>query len=168
MAKNPGSIDPSLWWDSFSLLFTELENVPLSSDFPPTLVTILPFFSRCVCAIAFSLSDQVLGFRLFQNKKVKENHGWFVDTVSRYKPPSAESREALNSPELKIGSHVLKIEPVLKEKALEVSPLLVSSILFCLNRHTRIFFSYHHTILCCNRMCIQSRTPGFSNLYVYH
>lgn len=60
-------------------------------------------------------------------KKLKDNHAWFVDTVSRFKPPNEKSREALNSQKLKIGSHELNIQPELKDKALEISPLLVSS-----------------------------------------
>ena len=61
-------------------------------------------------------------------KKLKDNHSWFVDTVSRFKPPNEKSREALNSQQLKFGSHQLNIQPELKDKALEISPLLVSSI----------------------------------------
>uniref|UniRef100_A0A2N9G5Q8 Uncharacterized protein n=1 Tax=Fagus sylvatica TaxID=28930 RepID=A0A2N9G5Q8_FAGSY len=31
------SVDASLWWDPFSLLLTDLESAPLSSDLPPNL-----------------------------------------------------------------------------------------------------------------------------------
>ncbi|KAL5561138.1 hypothetical protein UlMin_030885 [Ulmus minor] len=92
---NPKSVDASLWWDSFSLLLNDLENASLSDDLPPKLM-----------------------------KKLKENHSWFVDTVSRFKPPNQNSREALNSQQLKIGSRLLNIQPDLKEKALEISPYL--------------------------------------------
>ncbi|EXB39261.1 hypothetical protein L484_024956 [Morus notabilis] len=92
---NLKSVDPSLWWDPFSLLLTELENASLSSDLPPNLT-----------------------------KKLKDNHDWLVDTVSRFKPPNEKSKEALNSQQLKIGSHQLNIQPELKEQALEISPLL--------------------------------------------
>ncbi|PON83420.1 hypothetical protein TorRG33x02_208350 [Trema orientale] len=92
---NPNSVDPSLWWDPFSLLLTDLENASLSSDPPPSLM-----------------------------KKLKDNHSWFVDTVSRFKPPNEKSREAMNSQQLKIGSHQLNILPELKDKALEISSLL--------------------------------------------
>ncbi|TQE02447.1 hypothetical protein C1H46_011972 [Malus baccata] len=92
---SPKSIDASLWWDSFSLLLTELENASLSSDLPPILV-----------------------------KKLTDNHAWFVDTVSRFKPPNENSREALNSQQVKIGSHQLNIKPELKDKALKVSSYL--------------------------------------------
>ncbi|XP_068323186.1 uncharacterized protein [Pyrus communis] len=68
-------VDASLWWDySFSFLLTELENASLSSDLPPILV-----------------------------KTLKDNHAWFVDTVSCFKPPNENSGEALNSQQVKIG-----------------------------------------------------------------
>ncbi|XP_070662726.1 uncharacterized protein [Malus domestica] len=89
-------VDASLWWDSFSLLLTELENASLSSDLPPILV-----------------------------KTLKDNHAWFVDTVSCFKPPNENSREALNSQQMKIGSHQLNIKPELKDKALKISSYLV-------------------------------------------
>ncbi|XP_070662722.1 uncharacterized protein [Malus domestica] len=88
-------VDASLWWDSFSLLLTELENASLSSDLPPILV-----------------------------KTLKDNHAWFVDTVSCFKPPNENSREALNSQQMKIGSHQLNIKPELKDKALKISSYL--------------------------------------------
>ncbi|KAF3434642.1 hypothetical protein FNV43_RR21727 [Rhamnella rubrinervis] len=92
---NSKSVDPSLWWDPFSLLLTELENAPLSSDLPPNLV-----------------------------KKLKGNHSWFVNTLSFFKPPNEKSREALNSQQVKIGSHLLNIQPELKDQALEISSYL--------------------------------------------
>ncbi|KAG6709285.1 hypothetical protein I3842_06G125100 [Carya illinoinensis] len=92
------SVDASLWWDPFTLLLTELENAPLSSDLPPNLV-----------------------------KKLRDNHTWFVDTVSCFKPPNAKSREALNSQKIKLGTHQLSIQPELREKALNISSYL------CLN-----------------------------------
>ncbi|KAJ4826105.1 hypothetical protein Tsubulata_010953 [Turnera subulata] len=94
--SNPKSVvDSSLWWDPFTSLLTDLENAPLSSDLPPHLV-----------------------------KKLRENHSWFVDTVSLFKPPNQKSKEALNSPELKIGSHNLIVTPELKDKALHISSYL--------------------------------------------
>ncbi|XP_050107711.1 uncharacterized protein LOC126586808 isoform X3 [Malus sylvestris] len=89
-------VDASLWWDSFSLLLTELENASLSSDLPPILV-----------------------------KTLKDNHAWFVDTVSCFKPPNENSREALNSQQVEIWSHQLNIKPELKDKALKISSYLV-------------------------------------------
>ncbi|XP_050107709.1 uncharacterized protein LOC126586808 isoform X1 [Malus sylvestris] len=88
-------VDASLWWDSFSLLLTELENASLSSDLPPILV-----------------------------KTLKDNHAWFVDTVSCFKPPNENSREALNSQQVEIWSHQLNIKPELKDKALKISSYL--------------------------------------------
>ncbi|CAL1353161.1 unnamed protein product [Linum trigynum] len=90
--SNQKSVDSSLWWDSFSSLLGELENASLSSDLPPQLAA-----------------------------KLKQNHGWFVETVSRFKPPNASSKEALNADKLKIGSHELSIKPQLKDKALRIS-----------------------------------------------
>ncbi|BFG42271.1 hypothetical protein CerSpe_285450 [Prunus speciosa] len=92
---SPKSVDASLWWDPFSVLLTGLENASLSSDLPPNLV-----------------------------KKLKDNHTWFVDTLSHFKPPNENSREALNSQQVKIGSHQLDIKPELKDKALKISSYL--------------------------------------------
>ncbi|GMY05517.1 nucleoporin like [Fagus crenata] len=89
------SVDASLWWDPFSLLLTDLESAPLSSDLPPNLA-----------------------------KKLKENRDWFVDTVSRFKSPNEKSKEALNSEVVKIGAHQLTIQSELKEKALRISSYL--------------------------------------------
>ncbi|XP_061362673.1 uncharacterized protein LOC133306382 isoform X2 [Gastrolobium bilobum] len=90
------SVDASLWWDSFTLLLTELENSSLSSDLPPNLA-----------------------------KKLKDNHSWFVDTLSRFKSPNQKSKEALNSKKLKIGHHQLTILPHLKDKTLQTSSFLL-------------------------------------------
>jgi nuclear pore complex protein Nup188 len=89
------SVDASLWWDPFSLLLTDLESAPLSSDLPPNLA-----------------------------KKLKENRDWFVDTVSRFKSPNENSKEALNSEVVKIGAHQLTIQSELKEKTLRISSYL--------------------------------------------
>ncbi|CAN1748751.1 Nucleoporin NUP188, partial [Linum perenne] len=92
MSSNQKSVDSSLWWDSFSSLLAELENAEPSSDLPPHLAT-----------------------------KLKQNHGWFVETVSRFKPPNSGSKEALNAEKLKIGAHELSVKPQLREKALQIS-----------------------------------------------
>lgn len=64
-----------------------------------------------------------------QAKKLKENHDWFVETVSRFKPPNEKSKEALmSSQKVKIGPHELTIKPDSREKALQVSSYLVSFI----------------------------------------
>ncbi|KAA8536013.1 hypothetical protein F0562_028491 [Nyssa sinensis] len=93
--ENAKSVDASLWWDSFTLLLTELENVSLSADLPPPLV-----------------------------KKLTDNHVWFLDTVSLFKPPNQKSREALNSPKFNIGPHQLTVQPELKDAALTISSAL--------------------------------------------
>ncbi|KAL9296251.1 hypothetical protein ACSQ67_022147 [Phaseolus vulgaris] len=90
------SVDASLWWDSFTVLLAELENSSMSSDLPPNLA-----------------------------KKLKDNHAWFVDTLSRFKPPNQSSKQALNSKTLKIGSHQLTVQPHLKDKALQISSILL-------------------------------------------
>ncbi|CAB4290830.1 unnamed protein product [Prunus armeniaca] len=92
---SPKSVDASLWWDPFSVYSLILENASLSSDLPPNLV-----------------------------KKLKDNHAWFVDTLSHFKPPNENSREALNSQQVKVGSHQLDIKPELKDKALKISSYL--------------------------------------------
>lgn len=66
-------------------------------------------------------------------KKLKDNHPWFVNTLSFFKPPNEKSREALNSQQVKIGSHQLNIQPELKDQALEISSYLVSSLLSALS-----------------------------------
>ncbi|KAF7810804.1 nucleoporin NUP188-like protein [Senna tora] len=89
------SLDASLWWDSFTLLLTELENCSLSSDPPQNLA-----------------------------KKLKDSHAWLVDAVSRFKPPNEKSKEALNSKRLQIGSHQFTVQSHLKDKALQISSCL--------------------------------------------
>ncbi|VVB09622.1 unnamed protein product [Arabis nemorensis] len=91
----PKSVDPSLWWDPFDSLLTELENASLSDDLPQSIV-----------------------------KELEENHAWFVNTLSMFKPPSVKSKEALNSDLVKIKEHQLVIKPELKEKALRISSYL--------------------------------------------
>ncbi|XP_057965187.1 uncharacterized protein LOC131155793 [Malania oleifera] len=89
------SVDSSLWWDSFVLLITDLENASLSSDLPPHLV-----------------------------KKLNDNRVWFVDLVSLFKPPNQKSRDALNLQQVNVGSHQLKIRSQLKDAALQISSRL--------------------------------------------
>ena len=73
---------------------------------------------------------------------MKENHVWFVETVSLFKKPNANSREALNSEIIKIGSHEVTVKPELKVKALHISSYLVSFCfvyLFYFYREIRFF-----------------------------
>ena len=56
---------------------------------------------------------------------MKDNHAWFVDMFSLFKPPDKRSREALDSKLVKIGTHQLTVQPELKEVALKVSNSLV-------------------------------------------
>ncbi|XVF00933.1 hypothetical protein REPUB_Repub04eG0044900 [Reevesia pubescens] len=96
MATTTKSVDPSLWWESFASLLTDLENASPSDDIPKPLV-----------------------------KKLKENHDWFVETVARFKPPNEKSKEALmSSQQIKIGLHELTINPDFRDKALQVSSYL--------------------------------------------
>ncbi|XP_010261283.1 PREDICTED: uncharacterized protein LOC104600140 [Nelumbo nucifera] len=95
LAATPKSVDESLWWDSFVLLLNDLENAPLSLELPLSLV-----------------------------KKLKNNHSWFLDTVSLFKPPNQTSRAALDSHKVDVGSHRLIIQPQLKDVALHVSSCL--------------------------------------------
>ncbi|KAL2937212.1 hypothetical protein RDABS01_020661, partial [Bienertia sinuspersici] len=91
-ATSTKSLDSSLWFDSFSLLLTELENLPLSSDLPPSLV-----------------------------EKLKESHAWFLNTLAQFKPPSESSKSALNSEQVNVGSHKLSIKPQFRDLALKLS-----------------------------------------------
>ncbi|KAL7002584.1 hypothetical protein U1Q18_003736 [Sarracenia purpurea var. burkii] len=94
-AANSASVDAALWWESFTLLLTELENASPASDLPPHLV-----------------------------KKLKDNHAWFLDTVSCFKPQNDKSREALNSRQVNVGSHQLTVQPELRTAALKISSIL--------------------------------------------
>ncbi|KAJ8530971.1 hypothetical protein K7X08_025702 [Anisodus acutangulus] len=89
------TVDASLWWDPFTHLLVELESVSLSSDVPPP-----------------------------PEKKIKENHAWFVDTVSLFKPPNQKSREALDASRLKTGLHQITVETDKKELALKITSAL--------------------------------------------
>ncbi|XP_068639968.1 uncharacterized protein [Aristolochia californica] len=89
------TVDKSLWWDSFIVLFNELENAPLSSALPLPLVN-----------------------------KLKSNHAWFLDSLSMFKPPNQASKLALEAEKVSIGSNGLVVRSELKDAALEVSSLL--------------------------------------------
>ncbi|KAK9690813.1 hypothetical protein RND81_09G155600 [Saponaria officinalis] len=86
------TVDASLWFNSFSLLLTDLENLSSSSDLPPSLV-----------------------------EKLKENRVWFLNTVNRFKPPCQSSMNALNAEQVVVGSRKLSIKPQLKDLALKLS-----------------------------------------------
>ncbi|XP_020581606.1 uncharacterized protein LOC110025457, partial [Phalaenopsis equestris] len=88
-------LDDSLWWESFVVLLEELES-----------------------ALSFSELDDNLA------NKLKRNHAWFLDSVSRFKAPNEASRRALDSNELLLGVHSLVIKPKLREAALRASKLL--------------------------------------------
>ncbi|XP_017258211.1 uncharacterized protein LOC108227529 isoform X3 [Daucus carota subsp. sativus] len=89
------AVDASLWWDPFSLLLTQLENVSFSDGLTHSLA-----------------------------KKLNENHAWFLDTVSCFKSPNQKSREALDSTQFTVGTHTLTVQPELKASALELSSVL--------------------------------------------
>ncbi|CAN4119730.1 unnamed protein product [Withania somnifera] len=95
MATTAVTVDASLWWDPFTHLLDELEAVSISQDLPPSL-----------------------------EKKIKDNHAWFLDTTSLFKPPNHKSREALDASQLKIGLHHITVEPDKKEVALNISSSL--------------------------------------------
>ncbi|KAK8491473.1 hypothetical protein V6N11_059398 [Hibiscus sabdariffa] len=92
-------LNPSIFLfggEPFSSLLTDLENASPSDDLPEALA-----------------------------KKLKENHVWFVETVSRFKPPNEKSKEALtSSQQIKIGPHELTVKPDFRDKALQVSSYL--------------------------------------------
>ncbi|PHT34349.1 hypothetical protein CQW23_26149 [Capsicum baccatum] len=104
------TVDASLWWDPFTHLLAELESVSLSSDLPPPL-----------------------------EKKIKDNHAWFSDTISLFKPPNQKSREALNASRLKIGLHQITVETDKKEAALKISSTLcLDEVQSCILVHRTI------------------------------
>ncbi|KAJ0962473.1 hypothetical protein J5N97_030301 [Dioscorea zingiberensis] len=94
-ATPPKPVEESLWWDSFVILFEELDAAPLSSDLPDRLM-----------------------------EKLKNNHAWFLNSVSSFRPPSQVSKAALDSPQISIGSHRLSVKPELKEVALRIGARL--------------------------------------------
>lgn len=65
---------------------------------------------------------------VLQEKKLKDNHSWFLDTISQFRSPNQKSREALDSSCIKIGPHELNIQPELKDAALKISSILVNFI----------------------------------------
>ncbi|XP_024962200.1 uncharacterized protein LOC112502498 isoform X4 [Cynara cardunculus var. scolymus] len=89
------SVNASLWWEPFTDLLTELENLSTSSELPISLAN-----------------------------KLKENHSWLLDSVSLFKPSNQKSREALDFQHVQIGSHHLTIQPKLKELAMKISSSL--------------------------------------------
>lgn len=56
---------------------------------------------------------------------MKDNHAWFVNMFSLFKPPNKKSREALESKQVNIGTYQLNVQPGLKEVALRLSNSLV-------------------------------------------
>ncbi|OAY64887.1 hypothetical protein ACMD2_22401 [Ananas comosus] len=98
---NPKLVDESLWWDPFVLLYDDLDRAPLSDELPHVLVN-----------------------------KIKNNRSWFLESLTRFKPPNEVSRRALDSPELILGSQRLVIKPELKETALRASKCLVVNAAF--------------------------------------
>ncbi|CAH2070122.1 unnamed protein product [Thlaspi arvense] len=82
MAK-PKSVDPSLWWDPFGSLLTELENASLSDDLPQPIAD-----------------------------KLEKNHAWFVNTLSMFKSPSGKSKDALHSDVVKVNEHQLNLDEI--------------------------------------------------------
>ncbi|KAL0334623.1 UNVERIFIED_CONTAM: hypothetical protein Sradi_4674200 [Sesamum radiatum] len=89
------TVDSSLWWEPFSAFLTELESASGSSDLPQSL-----------------------------EKKLKDNHAWFLDTILHFKSPNQRSREALDSPRVKIGQHELIVQPEFKDTALKISSIM--------------------------------------------
>lgn len=130
---NPKLVDESLWWDPFVLFYDDLDRAPLSDELPHDLVHIrlslhfpLPYdlsytsvVSRCTSASDF-----------LQVNKIKNNRSWFLESLTRFKPPNEVSRRALDSPELILGSQRLVIKPDLKETALRASKFLVVNAAF--------------------------------------
>ncbi|KAL0422870.1 UNVERIFIED_CONTAM: hypothetical protein Slati_3309900 [Sesamum latifolium] len=89
------TVDASLWWEPFNAFLTDLESASGSSDLPQSL-----------------------------EKKLKDNHTWFLDTILQFKSPNQRSREALDSPRVKIGPHELNVQPELKDAALKISSIM--------------------------------------------
>ncbi|KAH0977984.1 hypothetical protein GBA52_027703 [Prunus armeniaca] len=92
-------------------------------------------------------------------KKLKDNHAWFVDTLSHFKPPNENSREALNSQQVKVGSHQLDIKPELKDKALKISSYLDIDLFTLWAEETLVednlvldilFLVYNESVCTCN------------------
>ncbi|GJX61656.1 hypothetical protein Tco_0294556 [Tanacetum coccineum] len=89
------TVDSSLWWDPFTDLLTDLENLSPSSQLPISL-----------------------------ENKLRENHLWLLNSVSMFKLPNPKSRGALDSKQVKIGSRTLTIDSKFTELALKISSSL--------------------------------------------
>lgn len=64
--------------------------------------------------------------QLLQNTspdRLKAHHKWVVETFSMFKPPNHNSKSALNTNQLNIGSHSFTIQPPLKDLALQLSTI---------------------------------------------
>ncbi|KAL3621352.1 hypothetical protein CASFOL_036264 [Castilleja foliolosa] len=89
------TVDAALWWEPFGDFLAELENASVSSEISPSL-----------------------------DKKLKDHHVWFSETTAQFGSPNQKSREALDSPCIKIGMHELDVQPELKDAVLKISSIL--------------------------------------------
>ncbi|KZV41118.1 hypothetical protein F511_09314 [Dorcoceras hygrometricum] len=77
-----------------------------------------PFSSLLTELECSALSSQSLA------NKLRDNHAWFLGSISKFKQPNHKSREALDSLSVKIGSHELNIHPKLKDIACKISAIM--------------------------------------------
>ncbi|KAK4341215.1 hypothetical protein RND71_039716 [Anisodus tanguticus] len=88
------------------------------------------------------------GFGCVKEKKIKENHAWFVDTVSLFKPPNQKSGEALDASRLKTGLHQITVETDKKEAALKITSAL------CLDEVMLQYYLERQCLMKCTRQII--------------
>ncbi|GAB2245772.1 hypothetical protein Droror1_Dr00001265 [Drosera rotundifolia] len=94
-APPPKSIDAGLWFPSFSLLYKDLENLPVGSPPPPSLT-----------------------------ERIRESRDWFLDTVNGFKGKSGRAREAVEAAGFVVGRREVVVEEKRRALALKLSDLV--------------------------------------------
>ncbi|BBM99100.1 nuclear pore complex protein Nup188 [Marchantia polymorpha subsp. ruderalis] len=109
--------DEDLWWESHTQLFQLLDK-SISSDGGQ-------FSDRSRRDISDYDTEQQFGKDTILAEKLKNSHRWLLQLFRRFKPPSASSKAALNSPRVAVGKCILEIKAHTRDLALRVSTILV-------------------------------------------
>ncbi|KAL9253348.1 hypothetical protein AKJ16_DCAP10515 [Drosera capensis] len=91
----PKSIHAGLWFPSFSLLYKDLEKLPVGSPLTPSLA-----------------------------ERIRESRDWFLETVNGFKGKSGRSREAVEAAGFVVGRREVVVEEKRRELALKLSDLV--------------------------------------------
>ncbi|KAL9264980.1 hypothetical protein AKJ16_DCAP15040, partial [Drosera capensis] len=95
---SPKSIDAGLWFPSFSLLYKDLENLPVGCPPLPKLA-----------------------------ERIRETRDWFLDNVNGFRGKSGRSREVVEAARFVVGRREVFVEEKRRELALKLSDLVVQS-----------------------------------------